>query len=163
MFIDKAFSKCMIRSVTILCLLLLASAGCTKADEPPCTNLLSKSHGNSASCVVVNEGNVLIVTLLGGSAAFPEEAPNGRESALCAAERAVWSQAGISVEASSLLAKFDDGAYFYQCKVLLGSDLDVKRQMGIVDVRWVPRPQLRNLRWQNHEQSSLVLDLIAKN
>ena len=163
MFIDKAFSKCMIRSVTFLCLLLLALAGCTQSDEPPCTNPLSKSHGNSASCVVVNEGNVLIVTLLGGSVAFPEESPNGRESALCAAERAVWSQAGISVEASSLLAKLDDGAYFYQCKVLLGSDLDVKREMGIIDVRWVPRPQLRNLRWQNHEQSSLVLDLIAKN
>ena len=159
----NAVSKCMIRSVAVLSALLLASTGCTQADEPTCTNLLSKSHGNSASCVVVNQGNVLIVTLLGGSVAFPEESPNGRESALCAAERAVWTQAGLSVEASNLLAKFDDGAHLYQCKVLLGSDLDVKRQMGIIDVRWVPIPQLRNLRWQNYEQSSLALDLIAGN
>lgn len=160
---ENAVSKCMSRSVAVLCLLLISSTGCTQADEPPCTNRLSKSRGNSASCVVVSQGNVLIVTLLGGSVAFPEESPSGRESALCAAERAVWNQAGLSVEASSLLAKFDDGAHFYQCKVLLGSDLDVKKQMGIVDVRWVPQRQLRNLRWQNYEQSSLVLDLVAKN
>ena len=160
---ENAVSKCMGRSVAVLCLLLISSTGCTQADEPPCTNRLSKSRGNSASCVVVSQGNVLIVTLLGGSVAFPEESPSGRESALCAAERAVWNQAGLSVEASSLLAKFDDGAHFYQCKVLLGSDLDVKKQMGIVDVRWVPQRQLRNLRWQNYEQSSLVLDLVAKN
>ena len=152
-----------VQLIRVLCLLLISSTGCTQADEPPCTNRLSKSRGNSASCVVVSQGNVLIVTLLGGSVAFPEESPSGRESALCAAERAVWNQAGLSVEASSLLAKFDDGAHFYQCKVLLGSDLDVKKQMGIVDVRWVPQRQLRNLRWQNYEQSSLVLDLVAKN
>ena len=163
MLLKNAVTKCMLRSVAVLSAILLASTGCTQADEPECTNFLSKSHGNSASCVVVNQGNVLIVTLLGGSVAFPEESPNGRESALCAAERAVWTQAGLSVEASSLLAQFDDGSHFYQCKVLLGLDLDVKRQMGIIDVRWVPIPQLRNLRWQNYEQSSLVLDLIAGN
>ena len=67
------------------------------------------------------------------------------------------------MEASGLLAKFDDGTHFYHCKVLLRSDLDVKKQIGIVDVRWVPMSQLRNLRWQDYQESSLVLARIASN
>ena len=160
---SNAVRECISRSFKVVCLVLFTTVGCTQSDEPPCTNPLSKSRANSASCVVVNQGNVLVVTLLGGSVAFPEDSPNGRESALCAAERAVWSQAGLSVEASDLLAKFDDGTHFYHCKVLLRSDLDVKKQIGIVDVRWVPMSQLRNLRWQDYQESSLVLARIASN
>ena len=159
----NAVSERMRRSFKVLCLVLFTITGCTQSDEPPCTNPVNKSRADSASCVVVNQGNVLVVTLLGGSVGFPEDSPNGRESALCAAERAVWSQAGLSVQASSLLAKFDDSTHFYQCKVLSGSDLDVKKQMGIVDVRWVPMSQLRNLRWQDYQESSLILARIAKN
>ena len=154
--------KFMNRSFKALFLVLFAITGCSQSDEPACTNPLNKSRANAASCVVVDQGKVLVVTLLGGSVAFPEDSPRGRESALCAAERAVWSQAGLSVEASSLLAKFDDGTHFYHCKVLLGSDLDVKKQMGIVDVRWVPMSQLRNLRWQDYQESSVILARIAK-
>ena len=148
---SNAVRKFMNRSFKTFFLVLFATTGCTQSDEPACTNPLNKSRANAASCVVVDQGNVLVVTLLGGSVA------------LCAAERAVWSQAGLSVEASSLLAKFDDGTHFYHCKVLLGSDLDVKKQMGIVDVRWVPMSQLRNLRWQDYQESSVILARIAKN
>ena len=96
--------KFMNRSFKTLFLVLFAITGCTQSDEPACTNPSNKFRANAASCVVVDQGNVLVVTLLGGSVAFPEDSPRGRESALCAAERAVWSQAGLSVEASSLLA-----------------------------------------------------------
>ena len=160
---SKAVRECISRSFKVVCLVLFTTTGCTQSNEPACTNPLNKSRANTASCVVVHQGSALVVTLLGGSVAFPEDSPNGRESALCAAERAVWSQAGLSVEAASLLAKFDDGTHFYHCKVLLGLDLDVKKQMGIVDVRWVPVSQLRNLRWQDYQESSVILARIPKN
>ena len=159
----NAVRECMCRSYKVLFFLLLAITGCTQSDEPACTDPSNKSSANSSGCVVVNQGNVLVVTLLGGSVGFPEDSPNGRESALCAAERAVWSQAGLSVKASSLLVKFDDGTHFYDCKVLSGSDLAVKKQMGIVDVRWVPISQLKNLRWQDYQESSAVMARISKN
>ena len=159
----NAVRECMCRSYKVLFFLLLAITGCTQSDEPTCTDPSNKSSAKLSGCVVVNQGNVLVVTLLGGSVGFPEDSPKGRESAFCAAERAVWSQAGLSVEATSLLAKVDDGTHFYHCKVLLGSDLDVKKQMGIVDVRWVPVSQLRNLRWQDYQESSVILARIPKN
>jgi ADP-ribose pyrophosphatase YjhB (NUDIX family) len=56
----------------------------------------------SSGCLVVDQGDVLLVKIMGGSYGPPGGSVNKRESAQCAAERETWEETGVEVRAGEL-------------------------------------------------------------
>lgn len=127
------------------------------SNKPPCSNQGVKMTSKSSSCLLVHENQALVVKLLGGRVALVEDAPKRRENALCAAERAVWDQAGLHVQVQSKLAEFEDGEVLFSCVLLSDPLLKSSKAFGVVSIDWVPVTDLEDLNWQNHSKSLVML------
>ena len=139
---------------------LLLGLSCVESNTPLCSDSVGKLSVEKASCVVFDGDKTLVVYLMGGTVEFPEGSVNGRETASCTAERAVWRLSGIQVRAVNLLANVNGRKPYYRCNIVSASEIKVQKQMGIVDVQWVPISQLDNLRWRSDYERQLILPKI---
>jgi hypothetical protein len=146
------------RYCSALLLISSLSAISSCSNKPPCNNPGSKMASKSSSCLLVHENQALVVKLLGGRVALVEDAPRRGENALCAAERAVWDQAGLHVQVQSKLAEFEDGQVLFSCLLLSDPLLNSSKAFGVVSIDWVPVGDLEDLNWQNHSKSLVMLN-----
>ena len=63
----------------------------------------------SAGCLVVDQGEVLLVKIMGGTYGPPGGSVDRRESAQCAAERETYEETGVIAHAGELAKRFDNG------------------------------------------------------
>ena len=64
----------------------------------------------SAGCLVVDQGDVLLVKIMGGTYGPPGGSVDAGESAQCAAERETYEETGVIAHASELAKRFDNGS-----------------------------------------------------
>jgi ADP-ribose pyrophosphatase YjhB (NUDIX family) len=145
-------------TVLLLALVALISA-CSK--QPECS---VKDGGNSlapsSGCLVVDQGEVLLVKIMGGSYGPPGGSVNKRESAQCAAERETWEETGVEARAGELVMTFQNGFQLYACESVSGRDITITRPLEIKDADWFSDEQLSQLRWRYPEQGSIIRQLL---
>ena len=145
-------------TVLLLALVALISA-CSK--QPECS---VKDGGNSlapsSGCLVVDQGEVLLVKIMGGSYGPPGGSVNKRESAQCAAERETWEETGVEARAGELVMTFENGFQLYACESVSGRDITITRPLEIKDADWFSDEQLSQLRWRYPEQGSIIQQLV---
>ena len=145
-------------TVLLLALVALISA-CSK--QPECS---VKDGGNSlapsSGCLVVDQGEVLLVKIMGGSYGPPGGLVNKRESAQCAAERETWEETGVEARAGELVMTFENGFQLYACESVSGREITITRPLAIKDADWFSYEQLGQLRWRYPEQGSIIRQLL---
>ena len=144
-----------------LTVLFLVALVCACSKQPECSvtaggNKLAPSSG----CLVVDQGDVLLVKIMGGSYGPPGGSVNKRESAQCAAERETWEETGVEVRAGELAITFENGFQLYACESVSGRDITITRPLEIKDADWFSGEQLRQLRWRYPDQGSIIQQLV---
>lgn len=114
----------------------------------------------SSGCLVVDQGDVLLVKIMGGSYGPPGGSVNKGESAQCAAERETWEETGVEVRAGELAKTFENGFQLYSCESVSGRDINITRPLEIKDADWFSDEQLSQLRWRYPEQGSIIQRLV---
>ena len=114
----------------------------------------------SSGCLVVDQGEVLLVKIMGGSYGPPGGSVNAGESAECAAERETWEETGVKARAGELAITFENGFQLYFCESVSGRDIIITRPLEIKDADWFSDEQLRQLRWRYPGQGSMIHRLV---
>ena len=144
-----------------LTVLFLVALVCACSKQPECSvtvggNKLAPSSG----CLVVDQGDVLLVKIMGGTYGPPGGSVNKRESAQCAAERETWEETGVEVRAGELAITFENGFQLYACESVSGRDITITRPIEIKGADWFSEEELSQLRWRYPEQGSIILQLV---
>jgi ADP-ribose pyrophosphatase YjhB (NUDIX family) len=147
------------KHLTVLLLVLVAlSSACSK--KPACSVNAGDRLAPSSGCLVVDQGEVLLVKIMGGSYGPPGGSVNRRESAQCAAERETWEETGVEARAGELAITFENGFQLYFCESVSGRDITITRPLEIKDADWFSDEQLSQLRWRYPEQGSIIQQLV---
>ena len=144
-----------------LTVLFLVALVCACSKQPECSvtvggNKLAPSSG----CLVVDQGDVLLVKIMGGTYGPPGGSVNKRESAQCAAERETWEETGVEVRAGELAITFENGFQLYACESVSGRDITITRPIEIKGADWFSEEELSQLRWRYPEQGSIIRQLV---
>jgi len=147
------------KHLTVLLLVLVAlSSACSK--NPACSVNAGDMLAPSSGCLVVDQGEVLLVKIMGGSYGPPGGSVNRRESAQCAAERETWEETGVEARAGELAITFENCFQLYFCESVSGRDITITRPLEIKDADWFSDEQLSQLRWRYPEQGSIIQQLV---
>jgi len=143
-------------------LLLIAIAmvlsACSK--QPACSVAAGNMTAPSAGCLVVDQGEVLLVKIMGGTYGPPGGSAQKRESAECAAERETYEETGVSAQAKDLAMRFDNGFHLYWCEAASGRDINITRPLEIKDADWFTPEEMLQLRWRFPDQGDTIYDLL---
>ena len=90
----------------------------------------------SAGCLVVDQGDVLLIKIMGGTYGPPGGSVDAGESAQCAAERETYEETGVIAHAGELAKRFDNGFHLYWCESVSGREIDITRPLEIKDANW---------------------------
>ena len=124
-----------------------ATLCCLRLGQPTCTVVAGDVGVPSAGCLAVNDGDVLLVKIMGGTYGPPGGSVDKNESAQCAAERETWEETGVQVSAGELAAEFDNGFRLYWCEAVSGREVEISRPLEIQHADWYapelfPAPQM---------------------
>ena len=81
----------------VIAVLVFFLIGCSQ--RPECSTSAGDMTAPSAGCLVVSDGDLLLVKSMGGFYGPPGGSVDRRESAQCAAERETWEEAGVVAKA----------------------------------------------------------------
>ena len=144
-----------------LTVLFLVALVCACSKQPECSVTVGGNKwAPSSGCLVVDQGDVLLVKIMGGSYGPPGGSVNKRESAQCAAERETWEETGVEVRAGELAITFENGFQLYACESVSGRDITITRPLEIKDADWFSDEQLSQLRWRYPEQGRIIQQLV---
>ena len=91
------------------CMLIMIAAvmlsACSR--QPTCSVTSGDMGVPSAGCLTVDNGELLLVKIMGGTYGPPGGSTKSNESAQCAAERETWEETGVQVSAGDLAAELD--------------------------------------------------------
>ena len=145
------------RSFFILVLAMVLSA-CS--DKPTCSVSGGNMAAPSAGCLVVDQGDVLLVKIMGGTHGPPGGSVDRRESAQCAAERETYEETGVIAHAGALAKRFDNGFHLYWCESVSGREIDITRPLEIKDANWFSSEEFLQLRWRYPNQGDTIYSLV---
>ena len=126
------------------------------SDEPTCSVASGDMTAPSAGCLVVDQGEVLLVKIMGGSYGPPGGSVDRRESAQCAAERETYEETGVIAHAQDLAIEFDNGFHLYWCDAVSGRDINITRPLEIKDADWFAPQEFPQLKWRYPEQGNTI-------
>ena len=87
-------------------MLVMSLAACAR--KPACSVTSGDIDIPSAGCLAVDNGELLLVKIMGGTLGPPGGSVARNESAQCAAERVTWEATGVQFVAGHLAADVDD-------------------------------------------------------
>ena len=128
--------------------------------DPPCTFDGMGLHAPSAGCLVVDQGQVLLVEIPGGTYGPPGGSTDNGESAQCAAERETYEETGVIAKAGELAMEFDNGFHLFWCESLSGRDIEIARPLEIMSANWYSPEGFTQLRWRYPRQGITVYELM---
>lgn len=148
--------------MTIRGLLILAMAVVLSAcsEQPTCSVAAGNMAAPSAGCLVVDQGDVLLVKIMGGTYGPPGGSVDAGESAQCAAERETYEETGVIAHAKDLAISFDNGFHLYWCDSVSGRDVDITRPLEIKDADWFSSESFLELRWRYPNQGETIYSLM---
>ena len=146
-----------LRTVFILTTAMVLSA-CS--EEPACSVEAGNLAAPSAGCLVVNQGEVLLVKIMGGTYGPPGGSVDAGESAQCAAERETYEETGVIAQARDLAISFENGFHLYWCDLISGRDINITRPLEIKDADWFTSEEFLTLRWRYPNQGETIYALM---
>lgn len=147
-----------IKNLTGIAVLLLF-AGCS--NQPECSYSGSSAGAPSAGCLVVDQGDLLLVKIMGGFYGPPGGSVDSDEAAQCAAERETWEETGITVRAGELAMEFENGFQLYWCESVSGREINITRPIEIQDADWFAPDEFVQLRWRYANQGDTIYSLMG--
>ena len=116
----------------------------------------------SAGCLAVDNGEVLLVKIMGGTYGPPGGSVDSNESAQCGAERETWEETGVQVSAGDLAVKFDNGFHLYWCEVVSGRQIEISRPIEIQYADWYAPELFQQLKWRYENQAEIIKALMSE-
>lgn len=144
----------------ILFILVVAMVLSACSNEPACSVEGGNMAAPSAGCLVVDQGEVLLVKIMGGTYGPPGGSVDRRESAQCAAERETYEETGVVAHAGELAKRFDNGFHLYWCESVSGREIDITRPIEIKDANWFSSEEFLQLRWRYPNQGATIYSLM---
>lgn len=142
-------------------LLLIAVMSLTACSgQPPCSVAGGDTGVPSAGCLAVDNGELLLVRIMGGTYGPPGGAVATNESAQCAAERETWEETGVQVSAGELAAEFDNGFRLYWCEAVSGREIEISRPIEIQHADWYAPELFQHLKWRYANQADIIYKLM---
>jgi 8-oxo-dGTP diphosphatase len=138
--------------------LAICLLGCQS--EPPCTFEGEGLHAPSAGCLVLNQGQILLVEIPGGTYGPPGGSTDAGESAQCAAERETYEETGVIAKAGELAMEFDNGFHLFWCESMSGREITIERPLEIMSADWYTPERFMQLRWRYPQQGLVVNELL---
>ncbi|MDA0650862.1 MAG: NUDIX hydrolase [Proteobacteria bacterium] len=146
------------RSLCVTAFLSLMACG---EAPPPCSSNATEPSARSAGCLVPTEGGVLLVKDWSGEWALPGGSVKKSESARCGAEREVFEETGLTVQARELAAVFDNGFHLYWCTASSPDALHIHRPFEVREVAWLAPDAVPESSWRYPGQGEMITDLIT--
>ena len=147
-------------SWTLFLLIALMLSACSR--QPACSVASGDMGVPSAGCLVVHNGEVLLVEITGGTYGPPGGSVDNDESAQCAAERETWEETGVQVSAIELAAEFDNGFRLYWCDAASGREIQISRPIEIQHADWYAPDLFQKLKWRYANQADIIQTLISE-
>ncbi len=144
----------------ILFILVIAMILSACSNEPTCSVEGGNMAAPSAGCLVVNQGEVLLVKIMGGTYGPPGGSVDAGESAQCAAERETYEETGVIAQARDLAISFENGFHLYWCDSISGRDINITRPLEIKDADWFTSEEFLTLRWRYPNQGETIHSLM---
>ena len=132
------------------------------SQQPTCSLASGDMGAPSAGCLVVDNGELLLVKVMGGSYGPPGGSVDSDESAQCAAERETWEETGVQVSAGELAAEFDNGFHLYWCEAISGREIEISRPIEIQHADWYAPELFRHLKWRYANQADIIETLMSE-
>lgn len=139
---------------------LLALTGCSGA--PDCDYKGKGDTADSAGCLVLRNGELLLMEGRGGKIGPPAGNVEKGESAQCGAERETWEETGVDVRALSLAAEFDNGFKLYWCEATGDFDPEIRRPLEVSSVGLYDPDTFYDLNWRFPEQALVIHQLVNR-
>lgn len=130
------------------------------SEQPTCSVDEGNMAAPSAGCLVVDQGEVLLVKIMGGTYGPPGGSVDAGESAQCAAERETYEETGVIAHAKDLAISFDNGFHLYWCDSVSGRDVDITRPLEIKDADWFSSESFLELTWRYPNQGETIYSLM---
>ena len=146
-------------STVFLVTAMLLSA-CSR--QPTCTVVAGDAGVPSAGCLVVNDGDLLLVKIMGGTYGPPGGSVDKNESGQCAAERETLEETGVQVSAGELAAEFDNGFHLYWCEAVSGREIEISRPIEIQHADWYAPELFQHLKWRYANQADIIQTLMIE-
>jgi len=143
----------------ILITALMLSA-CSR--QPTCSVTSGDMGVPSAGCLAVDNGELLLVKIMGGTYGPPGGSVDSEESAQCAAERETWEETGVRVSAGELAAEFDNGFRLYWCEAVSGREIEISRPIEIQHADWYAPELFQHLKWRYANQADIIQTLMIE-
>ena len=138
--------------------LALSLSGCSQ--QPPCSVTTGDMGVPSAGCLAVDNGDLLLVKIMGGTYGPPGGTVADDESAQCAAERETWEETGVQVRAGDLAVEFDNGFRLYWCETVVGREVEIIRPLEIQHADWYAPELFKHLKWRYANQADIIRTLM---
>ena len=146
------------------CILALSAimvlSACSR--QPSCSVASGDMDVPSAGCLTVDNGELLLVKIMGGTYGPPGGSVATKESAQCAAERETWEETGVQVSAGDLAAEFDNGFRLYWCEAVSGREIEISRPIEIQHADWYAPGLFQHLKWRYANQADIIQNLMAE-
>ena len=130
--------------------------------QPPCSVTSGDKGVPSAGCLAVDNGELLLVKIMGGTYGPPGGATMRNESGQCAAERETWEETGVQVSAGELAAEFDNGFRLYWCEAVSGREIEISRPIEIQHAEWYAPELFQHLKWRYANQADIIQTLMIE-
>jgi 8-oxo-dGTP diphosphatase len=142
----------------LLLVIALFLSACSK--QPACSVASGDMGVPSAGCLAVDDGELLLVKIMGGTYGPPGGSVYADEPAQCTAERETWEETGVQVKAGDLAAEFDNGFRLYWCSPVAGREIEISRPIEIQHADWYPPELFQHLKWRYANQADIIQTLM---
>ena len=147
------------KTLGAMCLMVTVSlSACSR--QPACSVVSGDMGVPSAGCLAVDNGELLLVKIMGGTYGPPGGSVSTNESAQCAAERETWEETGVQVSAGELAAEFDNGFRLYWCESASGREIEISRPIEIQHADWYAPELFQHLKWRYANQADIIQTLL---
>ena len=147
-------------SYMLVMITALMLSACSR--QPTCSVTLGDIGVPSAGCLAVDNGQLLLVQIMGGTYGPPGGSVDSGESAQCAAERETWEETGVHVRAGELAAEFDNGFRLYWCEAVSGREIKISRPIEIQHAGWYAPELFQHLKWRYANQDHIIQTLMIE-
>ncbi len=148
------------RLPALAAVVLLASA-CTTSVEPACPYWGEPDPAQSAGCLTVVHGRMLVVDSRTGGLTPPGGKAREGESAQCAAYRETLEETGLDLIPRELVTVFDTGFHLYRCEIHAGTGAIHPAVLEVKRAFWLETSKIDEVQWRYPGQGETLKALLT--
>ena len=113
----------------------------------------------NAGCLIVEQGQVLMLKQWNAKWALPGGTAEVGEAAQCTAMRETWEETGLKVDVGELIHIYDNGFHLFSCERQVGQPMLNKNRpftFEVLEVAWMGVEQFDDLNWRFSNQRQVI-------